>query len=52
MKGEVMSTENHKTFVLTENHIKLLRKAYVTWEDGDFGAPSIDTRRPYGNSSV
>jgi hypothetical protein len=39
-------------FTLTEEHIKLLRRANVGWEDSEFGAPSIDCKRPYGNSSV
>ena len=37
---------------VTEDHIKLLRRAYITWEDCEFGAPAIDCKRPYGNSSV
>lgn len=41
-----------KEFTVTENHIKLLRKAYVGWEDCEYGAPSIDCKRPYGNSDV
>jgi hypothetical protein len=40
------------TFDLTEEHIKLLRQAYVRWEHCEFGAPAIDPKRPYGNSSV
>lgn len=39
-------------FTVTEDHIKLLRHAIVGWEDCEFGAPSIDCKRPYGNSSV
>ena len=40
-------------FELTENHIKLLNRMYVYWDDGSYdGAPCIDTKRPYGNSSV
>ena len=34
------------------DHIKLLRRAYVRWEDCEYGAPAIDCKRPYGNSSV
>lgn len=41
-----------KTFELTDKHIKLLRSAYVSWESGEFGAPSIDCKRPYGNGDV
>ena len=40
-------------FTVTEDHLKLLRRAYVTWneEPGSIGAPHIDTKRPYGNSN-
>ena len=41
-----------QTFTINENHLKLLRRAYVGWEDAEFGAPAIDCKRPYGNSSV
>ena len=39
-------------FTVTEEHIKLLRQAYVRWESCEFGAPAIDCKRPYGDSSV
>jgi hypothetical protein len=39
-------------FTVTENHLKLLRRAYVGWDDCEFGAPAIDCKRPYGNSDV
>lgn len=41
-----------KQFEVLEDHLKLLRRAYVSWNDCEFGAPSIDCKRPYGNSSV
>ncbi len=41
-----------KTFNLTEQHIKLLRRAYVHWHRAEAGAPTIDPKRPYGNSNV
>lgn len=40
------------TFEVTEQHVRLLRAANVGWEDCEFGAPSIDCKRPYGNSSI
>jgi hypothetical protein len=40
------------TFDLTEQHVKLLRRMYVGWQDCETGAPEIDPKRPYGNSSV
>lgn len=41
-----------KTFELTEEHLKLIQNMYVSWEDCEYGAPSIDCKRPYGNSDV
>lgn len=41
-----------RQFVLREDHIKLLRRAYVEWDDCETGAPAINPKRPYGNSSV
>lgn len=41
-----------KTFVVTEDHIKLLKRAQVSWIDEEFGAPGIDPKKPYGNSDV
>jgi hypothetical protein len=43
---------NPETFEVTEDHLKLLRAAYVRWDDCEFGAPAIDCKRPYGNSQV
>lgn len=39
-------------FTLTENHIKLLRRCWVEWDDCETGAPAINPKRPYGNSYV
>jgi len=39
-------------FTVTDEHLKLLRHAYVGWDDCEFGAPAIDCKRPYGNSGV
>mgnify|MGYP001608421679 FL=1 len=39
-------------FALTEQHIALLRRARIQWEDCETGAPAIDPKRPYGNSGV
>lgn len=41
-----------ETFLLKEEHIKLLSRCYVQWQDCEAGAPEIDPKRPYGNSSV
>lgn len=41
-----------RTFELRQEHITLLRRAVVYWEDCETGAPAIDCKRPYGNSYV
>ena len=41
-----------KKFKLTKNHLKLLKRFEVSWQDCEFGAPEIDPKRPYGNSDV
>lgn len=41
-----------QTFTITEEHLTLLRHAYIGWDDCEFGAPAIDCKRPYGNSDV
>lgn len=40
------------TFILTEDHLKLLKKANIDWRDSEAGAPGIDSKRPYGNGYV
>lgn len=38
-------------FLVRQEHIKLLRNMYVSWNDScGYGAPMIDPKRPYGNS--
>lgn len=39
-------------FTLTTEHVALLRAMNVGWQDCETGAPEIDPKRPYGNSSV
>ena len=41
-----------KPFVLTQQHLVLLKHAYVDWSgdiSGSPGAPAIDPKRPYGS---
>ena len=42
----------NKEFELTKEHIKLISKMYVDYSQAEFGAPEIDPKRPYGNTSV
>lgn len=39
-------------FTVKPEHGLLLGRMIVRWEDGEFGAPAIDSKRPYGNSDV
>ena len=39
-------------FILTEDHIKLLRNANVSWCRDMCGAPAIDAKFPYGDSDL
>jgi len=41
-----------KSFTVTEEHIKLFKKAHVAWDPAEFGAPGINPKKPYGNSNV
>ena len=43
---------NKKRFTLTEDHVKLIRRMYVSWCGDEYGAPEINPKRPYGNSDV
>jgi hypothetical protein len=39
-------------FTIKTQHIKLLKRLNVTWNDSEYGAPTVDPKRPYGNSDV
>lgn len=41
-----------REFEVTFEHLLLLRATWVDWNYAEFGAPSIDPKRPYGNSAV
>lgn len=44
---------NIMSFTLTEDHIKLLQRAYIYFDDCAYdGAPAVNIKRPYGNSDV
>ena len=44
--------EQTKRFTLTAEHIKLVSHFNIDWNDAETGAPSVDPKRPYGNSRV
>ena len=39
-------------FEIKPEHLKLIRRFCIGWQDCEFGAPEIDPKRPYGNSDV
>ena len=39
-------------FEIKNEHLELLRKAFVSYDNCEFGAPCIDSKRPYGNGDV
>jgi len=43
---------NIERFEIKKEHLQLLNNAYVSWFDCEYGAPTIDPKRPYGNNSV
>lgn len=47
-----MSLNETETFEVKDYHIKLLRESYVSWNDMESGAPSIDPKRPYGDKGI
>jgi hypothetical protein len=46
------AVETTTEFTVTDDHLRLLRRASVHWHEAEFGAPSIDPKHPYGNSNV
>ena len=41
-----------KQFTMTEQHLTLLRNAYIEWSRCEWGAPAVDPKRPYGNGDL
>jgi len=37
-------------FTLTREHVDLLRAMNWRWDDTEFGAPAVDSKRPFGFS--
>jgi hypothetical protein len=44
--------EHARRFTVTDEHLRLLRRARVSWDESEYGAPGINPKRPYGNSNV
>jgi len=43
---------DRRRFELKDEHLALLTRANIGWQDAETGAPEIDPKRPYGNSDV
>ena len=51
-QAENLNDVKGKIFEVTEDHLKLLKHSHIMWRASEYGAPMIDPKRPYGNSSV
>lgn len=43
---------NIKRFVINEYHLKLLKELEIGWNHMEFGSPTVDPKKPFGNSDV
>lgn len=43
---------NELSFVVTEDHLKLMKNFVIGWCDDEVGAPEVNPKRPYGNGDV
>jgi len=42
----------NEVFTVKAEHMKLLKRLHWDWNICEFGAPSVECKRPYGNSDV
>ena len=47
-----MSVEKMERFTVKPIHLQLIKRLFVSWNECEFGAPTIDPKRPFGNSDV
>ena len=47
-----MSVEKMERFIVKPIHLQLIKRLFVSWNECEFGAPTIDPKRPFGNSDV
>lgn len=47
-----MPIEKVERFTVLPIHLKLIKRFYTSWNSFEFGAPTIDPKRPFGNSDV
>lgn len=41
-----------REFQITEYHLKLIKNFRIAWNGFEYGAPTINPKRPYGNGDV
>ena len=42
----------YKKFTVTGDHLLLMKELEMDWNDIEFGAPTVNPKRPYGNTDV
>lgn len=47
-----MPVKKIERFTVKPIHLQLIKRFYVSWNSFEFGAPTIDPKRPFGNSDV
>lgn len=47
-----MLVEKIERFTVKPIHLQLIKRFFVSWNDCEFGAPTINPKRPFGNSDV
>ena len=47
-----MPVEKMERFTVKPIHLQLIKRFYISWNECEFGAPTIDPKRPFGNSDV
>lgn len=45
-------SETTEQFRVLPEHVKLLQNAYTSWNESEYGAASVDPKRPYGGKDV
>lgn len=48
----MVTTETYEIAYVTKKDLELIKRFYINWNDCEFGAPTIDPKRPFGNSDV
>ena len=52
IKAEKLNRSKGLVFEIKPEHLLLLKNSKVVWRDCEFGAPAINCKRPYGDTTV